>query len=337
MKKQLPIWLLISKSLQQNVPVMLFYVLESSGSSPGRKGFCMAVNANGEMAGSIGGGIMEHKFVEMAKEKLKHDEKECSIHKQIHDKKSLHYQSGMICSGEQSNLVYRVKAEDWKAAESIINCIGNNGSGKLTLSNKGISFDEEPAQEPLEYVWLGEEKDEWIYEEQIGYQNNLYIVGSGHCALALSKIMADMDFYIHLYDDRENINTFLQNNFAHQKIIVNDYTQLKELIPSGEDSFVVVMTVGYRTDDIVVRTLIDKQFKYFGLLGSKKKIEKMFSDYRKEGIDEALLKKIHAPIGLQINSQTPEEIAISIAAEIIQVKNAPDTNKITDSLSSEIV
>ena len=130
-----------------------------------------------------------------------------------------------------------------------------------------------------------------------------------------------MDFYVHLYDDRENLNIFLENNFAHQKTVVNDYSELKTLIPSSENNYVVVMTVGYRTDDIVVRSLMDKDFRFFGLLGSKKKIEKMFADYGKEGLDEALLKKIQAPAGIQINSQTPEEIAISIAAEIIKVKN----------------
>ncbi len=81
------------------------------------------------------------------------------------------------------------------------------------------------------------------------------------------------------------------------------------------------MTFGYRTDDIAVRALLQKDFKYFGLLGSKKKIEKMFTEYRKEGIEEGVLKKIHSPIGIQIKSQTPEEIAVSIAAEIIKVKN----------------
>ena len=70
MQKQLQVWKLIDNSLNSNIPVMLLYVLESSGSSPGRQGFFMAVNANSEMEGSIGGGIMEHKFVELAKERL---------------------------------------------------------------------------------------------------------------------------------------------------------------------------------------------------------------------------------------------------------------------------
>ena len=81
------------------------------------------------------------------------------------------------------------------------------------------------------------------------------------------------------------------------------------------------MTVGYRTDDIVVRALLEKSFAYFGVLGSKKKIEKLFSDYIAEGISKDLLQNIHAPVGMAINSRTPEEIAISIAAEIIQAKN----------------
>jgi xanthine dehydrogenase accessory factor len=97
---------------------------------------------------------------------------------------------------------------------------------------------------------------------------------------------------------------------------------LRELIPSGPHHFVVIMTVGYRTDDIAIRALWDKQFRYFGVLGSQSKIEKMFADYRAEGIPDEKLKAIHAPVGLAIHSQTPEEIAVSIAAEIIQIKNS---------------
>src|SRR5688500_12886876 len=89
MKKQLIIWQLIDKSLQQQVPVLLLYVLQSEGSSPGRQGFFMAVTAAGETAGSIGGGIMEHKFVEMAKQRLK----EQSTTEPIHLKKQFHNKS----------------------------------------------------------------------------------------------------------------------------------------------------------------------------------------------------------------------------------------------------
>jgi xanthine dehydrogenase accessory factor len=113
-----------------------------------------------------------------------------------------------------------------------------------------------------------------------------------------------------------------QNKSAHEKHIVNDYSELNKLIPAGNNLYVVIMTFGYRTDDIALRALLNNQFKYLCLLGSLSKIEKMFEDYRKEGIAENLLQRIHTPIGLPIKSQTPEEIAVSIAAEIIKVKNS---------------
>ena len=131
-----------------------------------------------------------------------------------------------------------------------------------------------------------------------------------------------LDFRIHLFDDRPHLNTFEQNDFVHKKAIVKDYGELSTLIPSGENLYVVVMTAGYRTDDIAVKALLHKRFKYFGLLGSNKKIEKMFADYLNEGIPQITLENIHAPVGLTIHSQTPEEIAVSIAGEIIQIKNA---------------
>lgn len=324
MEKQLAIWKLINRSLHQQVPVMLLYVLQSSGSSPGRQGFFMAVNAVGEMEGSIGGGIMEHKFVEMSKDKLRRNEQVLSVYHQIHDKHSAQNQSGMICSGEQWNFVYRLGEKDIQTVELIIETIESRRSGALRIIEDGIYFDDRTP--PHDFFFEQIDEDQWRYEEKIGFKNNLYIIGAGHCALALSKIMRMMDFYIHLYDDRHPLNTFINNNYVHEKTIVNNYSQLKDIIPSGDYNYVVVMTMGYRSDDIVVRSLLKKRFKYFGLLGSSKKLEKMFDDYLAEGIDANKFKRIYAPVGLQINSQTPEEIAVSIAAEIINIKNEKSCN-----------
>ena len=321
MNRQLSIWKFIKESLEKNIPVMLLYVLESTGSSPGRQGFFMAVNANNEMEGSIGGGIMEHKFVEMTKEKLANVRGQLSdVRKQIHDKSAGKNQSGMICSGEQTILIYKVQEKDIAPVEKIISTLEQKKNATLELSPEGIAFQD--ALPLMDYAFNLNNEDDWNYREKIGYKNHLYIIGGGHCALAFSKLMSTMDFYIHLFEDREGLNTLEANNYAHEKTIVENYSELSELIPSGENSYVVVMTFGYRTDDIAVRALLDKHFKYFGLLGSKKKIEKMFEDYNKEGIHKEALQKIYSPIGIQIKSQTPDEIAVSIAAEIIKVKNA---------------
>ncbi|HEV8080077.1 MAG TPA: XdhC family protein [Chitinophagaceae bacterium] len=318
MKKQLGIWKFVRKSFEESIPVMILFVLESKGSSPGRQGFFMAVNAN-NMEGSIGGGIMEHKFVEMAKEQLQAASYKLQVKQQIHDKAAAKNQSGMICSGEQTILIYRIQKKDINHIEKIIATLEQKKNGTLHLSTDGILFEDKlPAKD---FVFSLKNEDDWTYTENIGYKNHLYVVGGGHCALAFSKLMSEMDFYIHLFEDREGLNTMEANNYVHEKTVVKDYSDLAQQIPSGENNYVVVMTFGYRTDDIAIRALMQKQFKYFGLLGSKKKIEKMFAEYRKEGIEEEVLTKIYSPIGISIKSQSPEEIAISIAAEIIEVKN----------------
>jgi len=320
MKKQVNIWQLINKSLQQQVPVLLLYVLQSEGSSPGRAGFFMAVNAAGETEGSIGGGIMEHKFIELAKDKLNTAQDiPTGIKRQIHNKLAPAHQSGMICSGEQTIWLYRVPASATNTIQQIIASLEQNKNGTLQLSPAGLQFTPDIPDTDFDFSMTSE--TDWLYCEKTGYKNHLHVIGAGHCALALCRLMQSMDFYVHLYDDRSSLKTFLENEYVHEKKIITDYTELNEMIEGGNHQYIVVMTVGYRTDDIVVRTLWRKQFKYFGLLGSKSKIEKLFTDYRAEGVPASLLQPIHAPIGIAIHSQTPEEIAISIAAEIIREKN----------------
>jgi xanthine dehydrogenase accessory factor len=322
MTKQSAIWELISKSLQQRIPVMLLYVLRSHGSSPGRQGFFMAVNLTGQLEGSIGGGIMEHKFVELAKEQLKQFATSYSIHQQFHDKTAARDQSGMICSGDQTILLYKLSPENLPAVDRIITCLSEHQQGILQLSPLGLQFFPDIRGEEDYHFSMQSELD-WIYKEKIGYRDHLFIIGGGHCAMALSELMYKLDFYIHLFDDRPHVHTLLKNGQAHEKTILRDYHQLKIMIPPGIHHYVVIMTVGYRTDDIALRALLHKSFRYCGLLGSAAKVGKMFEDYRAEGIDEALLNNIHAPVGLDIDSQTPEEIAVSIAAQIIQVRHQP--------------
>jgi xanthine dehydrogenase accessory factor len=320
--KSINTWRFIEYSVQQDVPVMLLYVLDSKGSSPGRQGFFMAVNSQGRMQGSIGGGIMEHKFVELAKERLCNESDDLStIKKQVHDKSVARDQSGMICSGEQIIFLYRLQGGDLRTIRDIINTLVQNKRGTLMLSPRGVRFDADAPGHDFYFSMKSEE--DWMYSEKIGYKYELFIVGGGHCALALTKLMRSMDFYIRVYDDRKEVKTMAENHDAHEKHFVNDYSELSELIPSGSNRYVVVMTVGYRTDDAALKALFGKKFRYFGLLGSQFKINKMISEYKTSGVSEEMLQHIHAPAGIKIKSESPEEIAVSIAAEIINIKNQP--------------
>ncbi len=322
MNKQISVWIFIAQTLQQDIAVMLLYVLESKGSSPGRQGFFMAVDAKGNMHGSIGGGMMEHKFAELAKEKLLasgHTLQAGTIRKQVHDKSAVKNQSGMICSGEQTILLYPVQKKDADTIERIIGSLKQHRNGTLLFSPAGIGFEETVPEKDMVFTFQSE--NDWQYKEKTGYKNKLFIIGGGHCGLALSRLMQSMDFYTCLYDNRKELKTMVENDTVHEKYFIHDYTELAALIPPGTTHYVVIMTFGYRTDDIALRALLHKPFRYIGVLGSKKKMEQLFDQFRQEDIAGEILNKIHTPIGLAINSQTPEEIAVSIAAEIIRVKN----------------
>src|SRR3954463_11531438 len=95
------VWRFISAKLNEGINIQLMYVLESEGSSPGRRGFKMAVAADGDFEGTIGGGIMEHKLVEKARAMLSERVNSISLVRQYHDKEHAKDQSGMICSGSQ--------------------------------------------------------------------------------------------------------------------------------------------------------------------------------------------------------------------------------------------
>ena len=316
MNPELDIWSLLRNSLRAGTPAALLYVLESRGSSPGRTGFCMAVTALGEMAGSIGGGVMEHKLVELARERLRTGAAPSQVKRQVHSKEAAKDRSGMICSGEQTVWLHPVDSEELPAIEAIVRCLEEDRPGTLELSPEGLRFvDSAPASRQREFL----PGDAWRYRGPIGKRDTIHIIGGGHCSLALSRQMAVLGFRVEVYEDRAALHTLERNGYAHGRHLLPHYGALCD-VPLGEGDVVVVMTVGYRTDAEALRALNGRQFGYLGVLGSRKKIEQLWAELRAEGVDENWIRSIYAPVGLDIKSETPEEIAVSIAAQIIAVR-----------------
>jgi xanthine dehydrogenase accessory factor len=293
--------------------VKLLIVAESSGSSPGRFGFKMVV-ADDEICGSIGGGVMEISLAELAKSK-----NESFATEQIH-RKNLPNSSGMICSGKQTVIVKKLAIENSASISQIIHCLKTQHSAFVELTENSLQVIEQ-SRFNENYTFHKQSEHSFIYREKLGYKQNLFIVGGGHCALALSEIMSKIGFHISVFDDRPDLNTLQKNEFAQQVRIIESYEKIGEFIESGEQNYVVVMTLGYKFDEIVIRRLFDKNFKYFGVLGSKAKMKTLLKSLETQGFDKQRLEKIRTPIGLPIRSRTPLEIAVSIAAEIIFVKN----------------
>lgn len=319
--QEIQFWEFIAKSLKSRRDVMLLVVADSAGSSPGRRGFKMAVTSD-KMRGSIGGGIMEINLVELAKKKLQSAKNNADpeIIEQNH-RKTTKNPSGMICSGNQKVILYKLSPPHLLAVRAALRCIKHNLEGRLLITRDEFQISSEKG----DFDFRFEQKDEieFVYEENLGYKNELFIIGGGHCALALSELMSKMDFHISLLDDRAGLNTFDKNDFVHEKRVIETYEKINEHVASGENVYVVVMTLGYKFDEMVVKQLLGRKFKYFGVLGSRAKMKVLLRSLENEGFSKESLNRIHTPIGLQINSRTPQEIAVSIAAEIIAVKNAP--------------
>ena len=291
----------VYETLQSEKRLVLMVVIDNEGSSPGRKGFKMAVTKDA-MFGTIGGGIMEHKLVEYAQSLLDKPTFEPFIKHQIHDKSAAKDQSGMICSGQQTIAFYDITSDFLP----LVNQILTEENFQITYSNQGINIASENAK--------------WSFTETNSLLQKVYIIGGGHVGLALSEVLSRMDFEIHMLDHRENLNTMEQNNFVHSRQTV-EFEQIDTYIPEGNDIYVVIMSFGYRTDDVIIRRLINKNFKYIGLLGSKEKIATLFSKMVEDGFDKDNIAKVYAPIGIDIKSETTQEIAISVAAQLIRVKN----------------
>ena len=291
----------IQQILQSEKRLVLMVVISNEGSSPGRKGFKMLINKT-QMYGTIGGGIMEHKLVELAESLLDKPTFEPFIKHQIHDKSAPKDQSGMICSGQQTIAFYDITTEFLPLAEQIL----IEKDFKITYNNFGIN--------------VAAENAEWSFTETNSLAQKVYIIGGGHVGLALSEVLSRMDFEIHMLDHRENLNTMEENHFVITKQTV-DFEEIEKYIPEGENIYVVIMSFGYRTDDVIIRQLINKDFLYIGMLGSKEKIATLFQNMIADGFDKDRIAKVYAPIGIDIKSETTQEIAISVAAQLIRVKN----------------
>lgn len=314
------LWEFLEENIKSAIPCALLIVVESEGSSPGRTGFKMVVNDRKEMSGSIGGGIMEVKLVEKVFHLLQNGGLDTHLVRQEHNKESPVNQSGMICSGFQTilimpilpgylNSITVIKASLLKGEIATLTIHHSENKTNLKVNSDGDT--------PSSFTYKSE--DDYSFHEVLGKKETVVIIGGGHCSLALSELLNWLDFRVHILETRPEINTLTSNTFAHHVAIMDTYEDIHKNIPDN-NPFLVVMTVGYRQDMTVLRQLLGKGYRYIGVLGSKQKIETLQKALSEE-FSPDVLKEMCAPIGMNISSKTTREIAVSIAGEIIGLKN----------------
>lgn len=155
-----------------------------------------------------------------------------------------------------------------------------------------------------------------IFVEPVLPPAELYIFGAGHVAEALYRVARIAGFDVTVVDDREAYAN--RERFPEaQEVIAEDFDKATARITPSESSYIVVVTRGHRDDMRVLRWAVQTPARYVGMIGSKRKTITIFKELQEEGIPAQLFDRVHAPVGLDIGAITPEEIAVSITAELI--------------------
>ena len=179
-------------------------------------------------------------------------------------------------------------------------------------------------------VWLRRSADAWkpstekegelaVFVEALAPQPELIIVGAGHIALQLARMGALLDFEVVVVDDRgayANRERFPEADH----ILVGPIEQILRARTVGPASYVVLVTRGHQHDEAALKAVIGSGAAYIGMIGSRRRIREIFRHLEQAGVRQDLFSRVHAPIGLRIDAETPAEIAVAIAAELVKAR-----------------
>lgn len=158
-----------------------------------------------------------------------------------------------------------------------------------------------------------------VYIEPIVPKPEVFIFGAGHISLHLAKLSATVGFQVTVIDDRTEFAN--KDRFPDaQAVIAEAFPLAQSRLQPNRSSYIVIVTRGHQFDQEVLEWALGTEAKYIGMIGSRRKIQTVFENLQKKGVSPKKLEHVHAPIGLDIGALTPEEIAVSIVAEMIQVR-----------------
>ena len=158
-----------------------------------------------------------------------------------------------------------------------------------------------------------------VYIEPLDAAAHLYLIGAGHVSYHLAQAAAQVNFKIHVIDDREKFAN--QERFPDAaEIAVDDIPSWLTTATFPNNAYVVILTRGHTHDLDALRALVPRDLRYLGLIGSRAKVARLYAALQEESVSLDTLTTVHAPVGLDIGAVSPQEIAISILAELIAVK-----------------
>jgi xanthine dehydrogenase accessory factor len=315
-------------------------ILNTHGSSPRHSGAAMVVRFDGSISGTIGGGPLEATAIKDAVAVVETGESRLSEFDSP--------QLGMMCGGGGLVSIEHVdpaRGESVRFFRGLLELLQSGGRGWLVtslpaeaagpptrkclvgadgsvigdagcdpellrgLANRGGTYDRIVANSSIP-----------VYIQSIGARGTAYIFGAGHCGEKLAPVLSLTGFAVVVVDDRADFANPERFPTADRLVVPESFAGVVGTLPLDERSYVVIVTRGHSHDKSVLEQALRTPAAYIGMIGSRNKVTKIFEALLREGFTSEDLARVHAPIGLPIGAETPEEIAISIAAEVLQVR-----------------
>ena len=295
--------------MEKRHDTVLCSIIADSGSTPRGKGAQMLVGDAGLLSGTIGGGAVEGGAIALGQTLLR------ERRSAVHEYKLRHNDGediGMVCGGDVTVHLQFIAAGDpvWKElAGSVLHRIALRQPGALVLALDGGA----PALQDAP------ETDSAHIALPLPIGERAILFGAGHCSLALCPLLTTVGFRVTVVDDRPELVTKERFPTA-DAVICCDLERVTETVSIGEEDYVVVMTNGHSHDFAVQEQVLRGKYAYIGVIGSRAKTASVNARLREAGISEAAIASVHTPIGTAIKAVTPEEIAVSIAGEMICVR-----------------
>ncbi len=316
---------MMKERLENQEPLVLVTVTASSGATPRGAGARMLIGREGRICGTIGGGAVEYRSEQIAG-KVMEEKNSCGHDFSLtrDDVENL----GMICggacnvffhylpAGDKATIALAREAEMRFAQDAAFWLVCDMGAGgKLWLTDRN---DLEMAPWLTRHPRRIREDGKDLYVEQIHSPGRVYVFGGGHVAQELVPVLAHVGFRCIVMDDRQ---AFARKELFPdaEQVILGDFQKIGEFVSVGREDYVCVMTRGHACDTVIQAQVLKCQPCYCGVIGSRKKAAGVRKILKEEyGLLDEELNRITTPIGLPIQAETPAEIAISIAGQMIQ-------------------
>ena len=307
------IWRKLVAELEAGRRVFLVLVVDSTRGSPGTPSSALLVTENGGQSGTIGGGCMEQSMLQIARDSLRKGRNDVRLNRMEHRNTGEGDASGLICGGSQINLLLMIDPSRLPIVKTVAEYFNHDRAGVLTISAASWTF-EAGRQSPWS-VWL-EQTGDWQVHLSTHNRKRIAIFGGGHCGAALARQMARLGFSVNIIEPRAGL--FTLDGMRQVTVLKTDtFAAGAALVNYPEMTFTVVLTPSAMQDIAALSGILNYPFPFIGVMGSRAKIKMIRKSIQDLGFENEHWQRITAPVGLPIASDTPEEIAVSISAQIL--------------------